>query len=400
MKIAVFSDTFDQINGVAITYKHLVKYAEENNIRMDVFTQGEEDSVETFGSARVFRFKPVMPVKFYSELYFDLILPNRKMLKIVKDEKYDIIHSSALGSLGVNAMIIAKRLGIPMAAEYNTDVPKYILPRIKKIFGFLPDFMHRIISFPIEAILRKYIKVYYRKCDLVFTVSTYNKHQLEKLIKKEVHIFSRGVDTENFDPAKRDLEMKTKYQSALALYVGRISVEKNIQILIDIFKDREDMRLVLVGDGPFRKEMENSLPSAIFTGPIYDREKLAKIYASCDFFVFPSETETFGQVVTEAMSSGLATIVSDKGASLEQIKHGEDGFVFRNEAELKNYIDHLAGSVHARKSMGRKARAFALNHRWDCVFDRLMFQYQSLLETADSNILPISEAALEPNKVA
>jgi glycosyltransferase involved in cell wall biosynthesis len=298
MKIAVFSDTFDQTNGVAVTIQHLVKYAEEKSIHIDVFTQGEKESIEIFGSARVFRFKPVMPIKFYSELYFDLILPHKKMLELAKSENYDLILSVAIGSFGINAMIIAKRLGISIAAEYNTDVPKYILPRIKETLGFLPDFMHNLISLPMEAILRKYISFYYKRCDLVFTVSNYNKRELEDLIQREVKIFSRGVDTENFSPLKRDLDLKKKYKAALALYVGRISVDKNVQILIDIFKNREDLRLVLVGDGPYKEEMQKMLPSAIFTGPVYDREKLAKIYASCDFFVFPSETETFGQVIT------------------------------------------------------------------------------------------------------
>lgn len=400
MKIAVFSDTFDQINGVAITYKELVKYAEKNNIQLDVFTQGEKDSVETFGTARVFRFKPALPVKFYSELYFDPILPNKKMLRKVKNGNYDIIHSSALGSLGINAIIIAKRLGIPIAAEYNTDVPKYILPRVQKTFKFLPGFMHKIISFPMEAILRKYIKTYYRKCDLVLTVSEYNKEQLEKLIHKEVAIFSRGVDITNFNPSKRKPDFKKQYQSVLALYVGRISVEKNIQILINIFKDRDDLRLILVGDGPYREEMQKRLPSAVFTGPVYDREKLAQIYSSCDFFLFPSETETFGQVITEALSSGLPVVVSDKGASHEQVTHGEDGFIYNNESELREQINFLTFNEPGRRKMGEKARASVLRHSWDSVFNRLMCQYQMLLSSRNAKRIPISSIALESNKVA
>ena len=400
MKMAVFSDTFDQTNGVAVTIQHLVKYAEEKNIQLDVFTQGDQESIDSFGSAKVFRFKPALPIRFYSDLYFDLILPHKKMLERVKSEKYDIILSVAIGSFGINAMIIAKRLGIPIAAEYNTDVPKYILPRIKKIFGFLPDFMHRFISLPIEAILRKYIKVYYEKCDLVLTVSNYNKRQLEGLIQRKVKIFSRGVDTENFSPLKRKLDLKRKYKATLALYVGRISVDKNIQILIDIFKNREDLRLVLVGDGPFKDEMQKKLPSAIFTGPIYDREKLAEIYASCDFFVFPSETETFGQVITEAMSSGLAVIASGKGASHEQIKHNEDGFVYENEKDLKGYIDYLAGNAQAQRKLGRRARVSALNRTWDSVFDRLMLDCQNTLKSQDIKALPISEFPLDTKKVA
>jgi len=212
-------------------------------------------------------------------------------------------------------------------------------------------------------------------------VSDYNKRQLELLIHREVKIFSRGVDTENFSPNRRGLDLKRKYKATLALYVGRISVHKNVQILIDIFKNREDLRLVLVGDGPFKKEMQKMRPSAIFTGPIYDREKLAETYASRDFFVFPSETETFGQVITEAMSSGLAVIASNKGASHEQIKHNKDGFVYESETELKGYIDYLAGSTEVQEKMGKKARESALSRTWDSVFDRLMLDCKDLLES-------------------
>ncbi len=395
MKIAVFSDTYDQINGVAVTYKHLVEYASRKGYEIDIFTQGDEDSVEDFGSARVFRFKPERPLKFYTELYFDLKIPNRKMLEKVKEEEYDVIHTAAVGSMGFNAMIIAKRLDIPLVGSYNTDIPKYIRPRVDKVFRFLPRPLRAAISKPLEFTSRQFIKTYFRKCDKVLTISDYNKVQLENLIKKEVDIFSRGVDVEMFDPSKRSEEIRAKYNTTLAIYVGRVSVEKNLEILIDVFKERDDVRLIVVGDGPFREEMQRRLPTAIFTGPIYDREELAAYYASADFFIFPSETETFGQVITEAMASGLATVVSDKGASHEQVAHGESGLIFNTKEDLRSHVERLATGYRDRLEMGKNARNAALTRTWDAVFDRLMQQYMSALPKDTRESLPLSQIILE-----
>ncbi|MBN2134247.1 MAG: glycosyltransferase family 1 protein [Acidobacteria bacterium] len=382
MKVAVFSDTFDQINGVAITYKHLVEYAQKNNLQIDIYTQGEMiDTVEQLGSARVFRFKPSLPLKFYSELYFDLRLPNRRILKRVKQEGYDLIHSAALGSMGVNAMLIAKRLNIPLVGSYNTDIPKYIYPRVEKQLRFTGKTIPKLISKPLEKLAWKYIKAYFRRCDLTLTISEYNKVILEKLIKKEVGIFSRGVDTETFNPAKRSLEFRQKHNEVLAVYVGRVSLEKNLEILVDVFNKRPEVKLVVVGDGPFRGEMEKRMKNAYFTGPIYNRDQLAMIYASADFFVFPSETETFGQVVTESLASGLPSIVSDKGATGEQIVQGETGFIFSSREDLEEAMDMLSNSSRIRHEMGLKAREYALTRTWDSVFNQLIVNYRSLIRT-------------------
>jgi hypothetical protein len=204
MKIAVFSDTYDQINGVAITYKHFAEYAEKNNYKIDIFTQGEkEDLVEKHGSVRIFRFSPTFGVKFYSELYFDLWLPNRRILQKVKREKYNMILSAALGSMGVNALIIAKKPGIPLVGEYNTDIPKYIRPGVEKYFKSCPKIIQTLIIKPLEILSLRYIKWYFRSCNLALTISDYNVKQLRDLIKKDVGLFSRGVDLEMFSPEKK-----------------------------------------------------------------------------------------------------------------------------------------------------------------------------------------------------
>jgi glycosyltransferase involved in cell wall biosynthesis len=166
-----------------------------------------------------------------------------------------------------------------------------------------------------------------------------------------------------------------------ALYVGRVSEEKNLRLLARLFKSRSDVELMVVGDGPYRAEMESNLPGARFTGFLRGQD-LSQAYASADFFVFPSETDTFGNVVLEAMSSGLPVLVSSGMGPKGLVTHGRNGFVCENEQEFNDRINLLVSNAELRLKMGREARAFALTQSWDNVFFDLFRVYTQILEQA------------------
>jgi glycosyltransferase involved in cell wall biosynthesis len=159
-----------------------------------------------------------------------------------------------------------------------------------------------------------------------------------------------------------------------ALYVGRVSIEKDLDLLVRLFRQRRDVDLVIAGDGPYRNELRRLLPRAILPGFLAG-EELSQAYASADVFLFPSKTDTFGNAVLEAMSSGVPAIVTDQMGPKELIRHGEDGFVASNEWEFRRCLEALIDRPSLRQAMGQSARKSALSRSWSAVFAQLFQQY-------------------------
>jgi len=369
VKIALFTDTYDQINGVANTFRYLTHYFRKHNLLLDIYTHSDNsDTVEELGTVRILRYKPTIPVDIYFDMIFDLKFPRFRILKECKNRHYDIIHTATPGSMGLNALVAAGSK-IPLIGSYHTSVPEYVKERIDTIVSkfHLPTEHSGERS---EEGTWEYMKWYYNKCKLVLAPSEHTKALLETKLKPEIEIFSRGIDVERFNPSHR-----VESDGVNVLYVGRVSVEKNLDILTNIFRDRHDARLTIVGDGPYLNEMKKKCPSAIFTG-FLDGEDLSREYASSDIFVFPSTTDTFGNVVLEAMSSGLPVIVTNKMGPKELVAEGENGFIAVDDSDFERKLDVLIGDQTVRKKIGANARKYALTRSWDDVFSRLYTYYE------------------------
>jgi glycosyltransferase involved in cell wall biosynthesis len=203
-------------------------------------------------------------------------------------------------------------------------------------------------------------------------------------------VFSRGVDSECFSPAYRK-----QSQTITALYVGRVSAEKNLGLLAKVFRNRSDVKLKIVGDGPYRGPLESSLPQACFTG-FLTGIALSEAFASADFFVFPSETDTFGNVILEAMSSGLPVLVSDRMGPKELVSHGENGFIAGSEQDFSLFTDRLVQDPEMRSRMSWKARETALSRSWDNVFAGLFDLYFEVIDqSASAGFVGLEEQHLD-----
>jgi len=380
MKIAVFSDTYGDINGVAITIDELVRYARARNLPLDVFTQvAEGDSIESLGSVRIFRFRMLAPVRLTEGLSFDLRVLNRRILRRMREEGYDIVHSEGQGSIGIAANRFTRRLGIPFVGSYNTDIPSYIGPFVKRALRPLG----RGVTHRIAAIGEKgawaFNRRLFRGCDAVLAPSEWTRRVLEQQLGRPVTLFPRGVDLSVFNPSARRREAGDDAAKPVALYVGRFSAEKNVDVLVDLFRSRNHVHLQLAGYGPLIGEVCRQLPGARYLGAIRDRAELARVFASADIFVMPSETETYGQVIVEAAACGLPAIVSSRGASHENVTHGVTGFVAGSLAEFHQALDVLLSQAATRRAMGEAARRFALDRSWERVFDGLLRTYQKVV---------------------
>ena len=370
--IAVFTDTLDQVNGVSNTYQYLAAYCRERKIDLDFFTYGSRTSLEKQGSVRIFRYRPRLPIHYYAGLAFDLWTPRGNLLEDCRHGGYDLIHAATPGSMGLNALAAAKKLRLPLVGVYHTALPEYVETRRRSLMtrlGLPSDLLERSTL----EVCWKFVEWFYRHCQTVLAPSSSIARTLERRIRVPMDRFSRGVDARKFSPEHRQEPARTT-----VLYVGRVSVEKNLPLLARIFRSRRDARLVVVGDGPFRSRMEREAPNAKFTGFVTGLE-LSRAYASSDLFAFPSETDTFGNVVLEAMSSGLPVVVTDKMGPRELVDHGFNGFIASNDREFKRYLDRLIQDGELRRSMGARSRTMALERTWNAVFRSLFDSYREVI---------------------
>lgn len=384
VKVAHFTDTFYEINGVAWTLKKQIQAAGKTHRKYTVITCDETAPANGKG---IRNFKPVRmyELSVYPEqkLFYP---PFLEMLDYCYRHRFTHIHSATPGPLGLAALAIARILRLPIVGTYHTALPQYA--------QYLTE------DNSVADVMWKYILWYYNQMNLVYVPSWSTAAELvEKgLDASKVRIFPRGVDTDLFHPCKANGSIPTMDADARGngagatadasprrhrlLYVGRVSKEKNLELLVNVFKrlssSRTDVELVVVGDGPYLEEMRRELTDTptIFTG-YRDGEALASIYASCDLFVFPSTTDTFGNVVLEAQASGLPVIVTDVGGPRENLLTDETGLVVKGDDpwSLLNGIATMLDDPNAIERMGKAARNYAETRSFDRAFDQAWSLY-------------------------
>jgi glycosyltransferase involved in cell wall biosynthesis len=370
-RLAHFTDTFEDINGVSGTIRQQLEHAREHDMGMTVVTCGQGQD-----GAGIKTFEPVG--RFSMPEYPELSLfypPFLAMLEYSLDLDPALILAATPGPVGLAALGISRILRIPIHGTYHTVFPQYVA----SLTG----------DASLEEATRTYMSWFYKQMDVVYAPSQAIAAELEGLgvEPRAIRVYPRGVDTERFDPAKRNgfYGEWTTATTVKLLYVGRVSREKDLDVLATAFRQTcrdmpgHDLRLIVVGDGPYRAEMEEELAGlpVLFTG-VLDGEDLAEAYASADLFVFPSTTDTFGNVVLEAQASGLPVIVSDQGGPRENIEPGETGVVVagRNAAALARAMVELCSNPGRIKSMGERARAFAEQRTFGAAFLATWDMYQ------------------------
>jgi len=356
-KIALFTDTLDEINGVAITIRRLIRTARDRGVELTVITAGDAaapfpEGVKRFESVGDF----VLPEYPELKLSFPPILD---VMDYIEKGGFTRIHVSTPGTVGLLGLLISRIMDIPVAGTYHTDIPQYVRSLTNDEF--------------LEQAAWSYMIWFYNQMEEVMVPSNGTRQQLmmRGLPEDKMKPLPRWVDTEQFTPVRRKQDFWTSRgipEGFRLLYVGRVSREKSLELLAETFCELIDAgfdaSLVIVGDGPYRQEMEARLKgyTAFFTGYL-EGEELLDGYASADLFVFPSATDTFGNVVLEAQSSGLPVIVSDAGGPKELMVNGETGMVFSagSGADLAAAIRHFLNNRDVLAEMGRNARIFTLN---------------------------------------
>ena len=361
LKIAHFTDTFDEINGVARTIRQQLKMVARHGKDMTVITCGAKADLPGAVS-----FEPVgrYDIPEYPELSL-AYPPFLDMLTHCFEQEYDCILAATPGPVGLAALAISKILKLPFHGTYHTAFPEYV-------GAFTEDA-------GLEDGCWRYMSWFYNQMEVIYAPSEATKFELidRGIDPGKIVTYPRGVDTERFHPAKRngffnkfDVGGGTKL-----LYVGRVSKEKGLDTLTEAFRKaarmRDAVQLIVVGDGPYLPEMRRALRStpATFTG-VLKGEALAQAYASADLFVFPSSTDTFGNVVLEAQASGLPVIVTDKGGPAENVLPNETGLIVPagDPDSLLRAILHMVDTPERIQYMRRKARSHVENRTFDATF--------------------------------
>jgi len=362
-RMAHFTDTLSEVNGVALTLRMHLDMAGKHGKHLTILTCGQDGGLPGEG---VMNFKPVGEYRLeeYPSQKFSYP-PFLEMLEYVYEQGFTLLHSATPGPVGLAALVIARILKLPIHATYHTAIPQYG----RLLTG--DDSM--------EDILWRYVVWYYNQMDAVFVPSASTGEELKAhgVAPDKIRTYPRGVDVERFHPAKRNgfLAKRGVPEGLTLLYVGRISREKNLHHLAEAFcslsAGRGDVNLVVVGDGPYLEEMRQALTGTRchFTGCL-DGEDLAGAYASSDLFVFPSATDTFGNVVLEAQASGLPVVVSDQGGPCENVIPGVTGVIVPDldGPGLEKALGALVADPDRLRTMGEAARASMEGRSFDAAF--------------------------------
>lgn len=385
--IALVSETFPpEVNGVANTLRHLSHGLMQRGHRVSIVRprQRHEGSgtTEAAGQALFSEETRVtgLPLPGYPELRFGLVRP-ATLVRQWQQTRPDAIYVATQGPLGVAAVIAARRLGVPVCSGFHTNFHAY-----SRYYG--AGFL--------ENLLCRYGRWFHNRTTLTLAPTGRIESRLHAMGIHQTARWSRGVDCSRFTPHKRDAQLRAQWglshNDRAVLYVGRLAAEKNLQAAVACFERLRSLhpraKFILVGDGPLKKRLARRHPDYVFCG-MQQGEALARHYASGDLFLFPSKTETFGNVVLEAMASGLGVVTYDDGAAGEHIRHEENGMkaALYDDAAFVSHALKLADQSTLLGSIRAQARLDALDLHWNLLTEQFEQRVLNTQEKANDNAL-------------
>lgn len=379
MRIAVVTETYPpEINGVAMTVGRMVTWLRKRQHQVQLVRprQGAQDNPVSAANFQEV-LQPGLPIPRYDSLKMGLPA-GRTLIRLWTSNRPDIVHIVTEGPLGWSALSAAGKLKIPVSTDFHTNFHSY-----SRHYGI--GWLER----PITAYLRGFHNK--ARCTLVPTGALRN--ELEERGYANLKVVARGVDTALFHPRARSAQLRQAWGAGpddpVVIYVGRIAPEKNIPVLLRTFDEmrvsRPSAKLVLVGDGPQCSTLQARCPQHVFAG-MRTGEDLAAHYASGDIFLFPSITETFGNVTMEAMASGLAVVAYDYAAAAEHIRHNHNGLVadFDDASEFAGLAVNLINDPSRIADFGTRARQTAEELDWENIFEGLETVLAEILTDRDS----------------
>ena len=387
MRVAYFPDSFHEINGVAHTSRQFEAFAQRRDLPFLSVRAGER-SQPYVSSSRVASLE--LKRGFFSfalekDLRFDLgFLRHLPLItRTVREFKPDVIHITGPSELGFIGAFLALRLSIPLVASWHTNVHEYAAKRSSWFLRFLPVGQSTTAAMHIKQVTLAATARFYRRARILFAPNVELCKLLERKTGRPCRLMPRGVDTELFSPERRD-RVEDDGQFVLG-FVGRLSVEKNVTLLKRVGEQLDaagltNYRFLIIGHGAEEAWLRENLAKADLPG-VLRGEELSRAYANMDLFVFPSHTDTFGNVVLEALASGVPAIVTPDGGPRHIVRDGETG-VIAEDGKFASAVASVLHNPERHVRMREAARQYALSASWDAVFEGIYAAYEWVLVTA------------------
>lgn len=372
LRVAIFSEVYwPMVSGVGVTLLRLADALVARGIGVRVYTANYRlpdgvDRPEVHRSAS-------MPFFLYPDVQW-AFPRHRELVADARAFRPDVVHVATEFALGLAGIRVARELNLPVVASAHTDYEQYAA-RYHVDWAVRPGW--------------RYLRWFYGQAERVLCPSRIYEEHLQSRGIRRTGVWSRGVDTATFNPAWRDdayrAAMGAEPGDPVVTYVGRLAREKNLDLLLEAWERvalrHPRARLALVGRGPLEREIrERSIPGVHLAG-LLSGPALSAAYASADIFAFPSVTETFGNVLLEAMASGLPSIVAAAGGVLEFTEHGRNGWLVQpNSVEaIAGALDRLLTDPALRQRIATNALATAAARRWDLIDDQLIVEYRRVV---------------------
>ena len=383
-RVAYFPDSFHEVNGVAHTSRHFEAFARRRNlpflcVRAGDRTQAilEDGSVWTLELPRGF-----LSFALEKDLRFDPAFLRHIPLigEVLERFQPDLIHITGPSEVGMLGAGLAHHLKLPLAASWHTNVHEYLARRSSWFLRLLPERHSVATGQKIEDLTMAAAARFYSVAQVLFAPNPELCALLERTTGRPCHLMPRGVDAELFHPSKRKRDPEDR--DHVLGFVGRLSIEKNVTLLADVQAELEKMghksfRFMIVGHGAEESWLRERLPRAEFTG-VLKGEALSEAYASMDLFVFPSHTDTFGNVVLEALASGVPAIVTPDGGPPTIVRDGVTGRIVP-DADFASAVAGVLADPEKHAAMRLAARSYSLTMSWDSVFEGVYAAYEAIL---------------------
>jgi glycosyltransferase involved in cell wall biosynthesis len=400
-RIAFFTDSFHEVNGVAHTSRHFDAFARKRGLPFLSIHAGPRTELREEGPVWTMELKrSAAAFKLETDMSFDLLFLRyrRRVRELLKTFGAELVHITGPSDVGILGALVAHDLKLPLVASWHTNIHEFGARRLSKLLAFLPTGARDgIARFTEQQIILALSLKYYRLGRTLLAPNPELVDLLNRRTGRPTFLMQRGVDTEFFSPEKR-----TRCDAQLVIgYVGRLSPEKSVRALRDVEQALlssgiSNFRILVVGDGHEQEWLRANMQHVELTGVLHG-EQLAAAYANMDIFAFPSHTDTYGNVVLEALASGVPVVVTADGGPKYLVTHGVTGLVSANTPAFIDNVVALARDPSAVQRMRVRAREFALCRYWHRIFEQVYDAYEYCLRAGQRVLIrPAARAKPKP----
>ncbi len=385
-RVALFPCTYREIDGVANTSRHFVEFARERGFPFLLVHAGPQDEVLSDGAVtrvQLRRGRIKFPLDGHHE--FDLLFLRHysRVLQLVRDFSPDVIHITGPSDVGILGALVAHNLGVALAASWQTNLHQFARCRVSGLLSSWPESIAAKVAAGAEFGTFRAAARFYKIPRVLFAPNRELVELLGKVTGKPCFLMSHSVNTETFHPAFRDRSAGPFRVG----YVGRLTPEKNVRFLARLERDllamgHRDFRIVLIGQGSEEQWLRENMRHAEFCGWLTGND-LSRAFANMDAFVFPSETDTFGLAVLEALASGVPAVVAPHGGPAYTVEHGKSGYVAQTFDEFAPLLANWLTQPELHASMRLEARQRAVSiGSWEQIFGGMYQVYARYAQTA------------------